>query len=145
MDAVEEHAEECPLDEEDDSSYGDAEEADAGCFSDAEDDEVDVFTAGAEVEDLGKRKGTNPARDDLVKRLRDTPPNANTSMGGYKQVPVQPMADYKTYRTKKDRFAAVKREAKDTMCKPVAVPLNQYMGLSLLASKDQKKLVTRLT
>lgn len=144
MDAVEELADTFAA-EDDASSYGEMEEAEVDCFTDEDGDLVDVFTAGAEIEDLGKRKGTNPARDDLVKRLRDTPPNANTSMGGYKSVPVHPMADYKTYRTKKDRFASVKREAKDTMRKPIAVPLNQFMGLSLLASKDQSKLVTRLT
>ena len=31
------------------------------------------------------------------------------------------------------------------MRKPVAVPMNQYMGLTLLASKDKQKLVSKLT
>ncbi len=109
-----------------------------------------MFTAGAEVDDIGKRKGTNPARDELVKKLRDTPPNANTSFGGYRSVPVQPMRDhpmrdYKTYKVKKDSFAAVKKDGKEAMRKPVPVPLNQFMGLSLLATKNKEKLVQRLT
>ena len=43
------------------------------------DQEVDVFPVGAEVEGLGKRKGTNSAREEIVKKLRETPPNANTN------------------------------------------------------------------
>lgn len=123
---------------EDESDYGAPEDALVACYSEDDEQVVDLFNFGADVEDLGKRKGTNPARDDLVKKLRDTPPNANTSQGGFRSVPVQPMAgsDYKTYRTKRDKYAAVKKEAKETMRKPVAVPLNQYIGLQFLASKD---------
>ncbi len=44
----------------------------------------------AEIEDLVKRKGTNAARDAIVKKLHGTPPNADASMG-YKQTPVQKM------------------------------------------------------
>jgi hypothetical protein len=39
------------------------------CCSDDE-DLIDVLNAEAEIEDLGKRKGTNAARDEIVKRLR---------------------------------------------------------------------------
>ena len=37
------------------------------------------------------------------------------------------------------------KEAKETMSKPVAVPLDQYVGMALLATKDQQKLVKKLT
>ena len=33
-------------------------------------EEADVLNADAEVEDLGKRKGTNSAREDMVKKFR---------------------------------------------------------------------------
>ena len=147
---MEEHYEANAVSDDDCSSYGEAEEAQVACYSEDEGDVIDVFAAGADVEDLGKRKGTNPARDELVKKLRDTPPNANTSFGGYRAVPVQPMRDhpmrdYKTYKIKKDSLATVKKDGKEAMRKPVAVPLNQYMGLSLLATKNKDKLVQRLT
>ena len=92
------------------------------------DTEVDVLAADAEVEDLGKRRGTNDARESIVKRLRQIPPNANTSLGGYKNIPVQgtsskpsPPPTYKTYKVRRDPYI---KEAKDTMSKPVAVPLD---------------------
>ncbi len=83
--------------------------------------------ADADVEDLGKRKGTNDARESIVKRFRDTPPNASTSHGGYREVPIQGMkssghpSSYKTYKVRKDPYV---KEAKETMGKPVAVPLD---------------------
>ena len=96
------------------------------CFSEQFDQPVDVLNADAEVEDLGKRKGTNEARESVVKKLRETPPNPNTTHGGYREVPVQGMTGkasgtYKTYKVKKDPYI---REAKETMSKPVAVPLD---------------------
>ncbi len=51
--------------------------------------EIDIFPA--EVEDLGKRRGTNDAREGIIKKLRETPPNPDTSMGGFKSIPVQQM------------------------------------------------------
>lgn len=98
-----------------------------------------MLIADADVEDLGKRKGTNDARDSIVKRFRDTPPNASTSHGGYREVPVQGMkssgagatGSYKTYKVRKDPYV---KEAKETMGKPVAVPLDQYVGMALLAT-----------
>lgn len=95
-------------------------------FAEQQDDSVDILSAEAQVEDLGKRKhGTNDARDAIVKRLRDTPPNANTAQGGFREVPVQGMpsssASYKTYKVKRDPYI---KEAKETMSKPVAVPLD---------------------
>ena len=110
--------------------------------------DADILNTEAEVEDLGKRKGTNPARDDIIKKFRSTPPNANTSQGGFREVPISGMnpktssSSYKTYKVKKDPYL---KEAKETMSKPVAVPLDQYVGLSLIASKDQNKLVRKLT
>jgi hypothetical protein len=56
-----------------------------------------------------------------------------------------PTRDFKTYKVKKDHYAGIKKDAVDTMRKPVAVPMNQYMGLTLLASKDKAKLVHKLT
>ncbi len=38
-----------------------------------------------------------------------------------------------------------KKESKDVMNKPVAVPLNHYMGMSFLASKNKGKLMDKLT
>lgn len=75
----EEDADACVAEDDDGSSVGDVEEPQVDCCSDEED--VDVFnTEGeADVEDLGKRKGTNSARDEIVKKLKETPPNANTS------------------------------------------------------------------
>lgn len=104
----------------------------------------------AEIEDLGKRKGTNEARDNIVKKLRETPPNADAAMGGFKSIPVQKMpslsrGQYKTYKVVPDRRAIAKKESKDVMTKPVAVPLNHYMGVTLLASKSRDKLVHKLT
>ncbi len=49
--------------------------------------EIDIFPA--EVEDLGKRRGTNEAREGIIKKLRETTPNADTSMGGFKSIPIQ--------------------------------------------------------
>lgn len=67
----------------DDGSYGEPETHDVECISDGEqEDSIDMFPA--EIEDLGKRKGTNSARDAIVKKLRETPPNADASMGGYR-------------------------------------------------------------
>ncbi len=54
-------------------------------------DAADVLSADADVEDLGKRKGTNEARDSIVKRFCNTPPNASTSHGGDREVPIQGM------------------------------------------------------
>lgn len=142
--------------EDEGSEWGEIEEPDIDCISEFDPEEaVDIFPIGAdtdaEIEDLGKRtRGTNSARDDMVKKLRQTPINPNVSLGGYKSIPVQKMPsmqrkDYKTYKVSKDPLAAVKKEAKDTMHKPVAVPLNQYMGLTILASTDKNKLVSKLT
>jgi hypothetical protein len=83
VDVIEEEADAHHCDA--DSSWGEAEEPDVDCFSQgASDEEVDVFPVGVEVEDLGKRKGTNAARDEIVKKLRETPPNANTNQGGFR-------------------------------------------------------------
>ncbi len=71
----------------DSGSYGEPETQDVECISDGEqEDSIDMFPA--EIDDLGKRKGTNDARDAIIKKLRETPPNADTSMGGYRQIPV---------------------------------------------------------
>lgn len=104
----------------------------------------------AEIEDLGKRKGTNDARDSIVKKLRETPPNPSTSMGGYKSIPVQKSpglgrGQYKTYKVVPDKKAIAKKEGKDAMSKPVAVPLNHFMGMTFLASKSKEKLLNKLT
>ena len=89
------------------------------------DSAIDILTAEAEIEDLGKRKGTNDAREAIVKRFRQTPPNANTSQGGFREVPVYPSTSktptYKTFKVRKDPYI---KEAKDTIAKPVAVPLD---------------------
>lgn len=70
-----------------DGSWGEPEDQDVDCVSQDElDDSLDMFPA--EIEDLGKRKGTNEARDNIVKKLRETPPNADAAMGGYKSIPV---------------------------------------------------------
>ena len=65
------------------------------CVSEVDpEDAVDLFpiAVDADVEDLGKRRrGTNSARDDMVKKLRETPINPNVNLGGYKSVPVQKM------------------------------------------------------
>lgn len=37
------------------------------------------------------------------------------------------------------------KEVKETMQKPVAVPVNQFMGLTLIASKNKEKLISKLT
>ncbi len=37
-----------------------------------------------------------------------------------------------------------RKEGKDVMSKPVAVPLNHYMGMTFLASKDKNKLANKL-
>lgn len=136
--------------EDDDSSYGEIEEHDIEYISEEEfdHDAIDMFSA--EVEDLGKRKGTNDARDNIVKKLRETPPNADASMGGYKSIPVQKMpsmqrGQYKTYKAVPDKRMLAKKECKDLMSKPVAVPLNHYMGITLLASKNKEKLVSKFT
>lgn len=50
--------------------------------------------------------------------------------------------EYKTFKVKRDPHL---KEAKETMSKPVAVPLDQYVGLTFLASKDKSKLMTKLT
>ena len=48
------------------------------CLSEQEEHlDTDVLNADAEIEDLGKRRGTNDARDEMVKQLRMIPPNAN--------------------------------------------------------------------
>lgn len=104
----------------------------------------------AEIEDLGKRKGTNEARDNIVKKLRETPPNADASMGGYREVPVTkmpsfPRATYKTYKAVPDKRLLKKKECKDLMTKAVAVPFNHYVGMTLLASKNKDKLVNKFT
>ncbi len=71
----------------DSGSYGEPEMQDVECLSDREQkDALDMFPA--EIEDLGERKRTNSARDAIVKKLRETLPNADASMGGYKHVPV---------------------------------------------------------
>ena len=43
---------------------------------------------------------------------------------------------------RKDPYA---KEVKETMSKPVAVPLDQFVGLTLIASKDKTTLVQKLT
>jgi hypothetical protein len=69
------------------SSWGEAEDQDIDCVSQEElDDVLDMFPA--EIEDLGKRRGTNDARDNIVKKLRETPPNADAAMGGFRSIPV---------------------------------------------------------
>ena len=75
------------------SSWGDPEAPDLDCLSEVDMEEViDMFPAEAEIEDLGKQKrGSNDARDQIVKKLRSTPPNPTATMGGYKEVPVQKM------------------------------------------------------
>lgn len=145
MDEVEADVEQC---EDDSSSYGELEEHDVDCLSedDFEQDTLDMFPA--EIEDLGKRKGTNDARDSIVKKLRETPPNADASMGGYREVPVTKMpslqrATYKTYKAVPDRRLLAKKECKDMMTKAVAVPFNHYVGMTLLASKNKDKLVNK--
>lgn len=67
------------------------ENQDLDCLSqfDFDEDVIDMFPA--EIEDLGKRKGTNDARDSIVKKLCKTPSNPDTSMGGFKSIPVQKM------------------------------------------------------
>jgi hypothetical protein len=140
------------VEEDDDASVDEAaEEDDAGssiedpelqCVSEEDlSQDVDIFEA--EIEDLGKRKGTNEARESMVKKLRETPSNPNTAQGGYRDVPVR--GAYKSYQVKKDPKLKLGKEVKDTMSKPVAVPLNQYVGLTLLAARDKNKLVTKLT
>ena len=104
----------------------------------------------AEVEDLGKRKGTNEARDNIVKKLRETPPNADALMGGYREVPITKMpslqrATYKTYKAVPDKRSVAKKECKDLMSKAVAVPFSHYVGMTLLASKNKDKLVSKFT
>lgn len=140
------------VDECDEEGYGAPEEYGVDCLSEDfnpyySDDSLDMFPA--EVEDLGKRKGTNDARDNIVKKLRETPPNADATMGGYRSVPVQKMPStsrgaYKTYKTVPDKKAIARKEGKDVMTKPVAVPLNHYMGLTFLGSKDRSKLANKL-
>ncbi len=71
------------------SSWGDPDGYEIECVSLEDDDELDMFPA--EIEDLGKRKGTNEARDEIVKKLRSTPPNPDANMGGYRSIPVQKM------------------------------------------------------
>jgi hypothetical protein len=96
------------------------------CCSDDE-ELIDVLNAEAEIEDLGKRKGTNAARDEIVKRLRQTPPNPNTLQGGFRSIPItgyKPTTGYKTYKIKKDPLVSKAKEVKETMLKPVAVPVN---------------------
>lgn len=44
-----------------------------------------------------------------------------------------------------DKKTIAKKEGKEVMTKPVAVPLNHYMGMAFLASKDKNKLVSKLT
>ena len=116
------------------------------CEELVEDELADLFNVEGEAGDidaLGKR--SNDARDEVLKKLRTTPKNPNVAQGGgYVQVPVAPMPTYKTYSLPK-RAAPKDRAMRETMEKPVAVPLNQYMGLTLLASKNKDKLVTRLT
>ncbi len=86
MDEVEADVDAC----DEDDSWGDPDEQEIECISEDDvDDEIDMFPA--EIDDLGKRKGTNDARDEIVKKLRATPVNADAAMGGYRQVPVQKM------------------------------------------------------
>lgn len=133
----------------DDGSYGEPEMQDIECISEGEQEAIlDMFPA--EIEDLGKRKGTNPARDQIVKKLRETPPNADVNMGGYKEIPVQKMPNlsrgtYKTYRAVPDKKVIAKQQGKDVLSKPVAVPLNHFMGVTLLASQDKNRLIHKLT
>ncbi len=133
-------SDDCSVDEAE-SDVDDVEHPHIECVHQYEDhgEAADVLSADADadVEDLGKRKGTNDAREGIVKKFRDTPPNASTSHGGYREVPIQGMktsghtGSYKTYRVKKDPYV---KEAKETMGKPVAVPLDQYVGMALLAT-----------
>ena len=71
-------------------------------------------------------------------------------MGGYKEVPVQKMpgltrGQYKTYKVVPNKAQVAKKEARDTMTKPVSVPMNHLMGMTFLASKNKEKLVNKLT
>ena len=143
MDAVEAEEDDASVaeaaEEEDDSSIEDPE---LQCVSEEDlAQEVDIFEA--EIEDLGKRKGTNEARESMIKKLRETPSNPNTAQGGYRDVPIR--GTYKSYQVKKDPKIKLGKEVKETMTKPVAVPLNQYVGLTLLAARDKNKLITKLT
>ncbi len=147
MDEVEADADVDECDQSD--SWGEPDEYEVDCISmDEEEQDIDIFPA--EVEDLGKRRGTNDAREGIIKKLRETPPNPDTSMGGFKSIPVQKMphvsrGQYKTYKVAPDRKLLAKKESKDVMNKPVAVPLNHYMGMSFLASKNKGKLMDKLT
>lgn len=93
MDAVEENEDEnhsCNEAEENDDDYDDDDEVEIPviqCHSE-DCDQIDIFVTDAAVEDLGKRKGTNAAREEIVKKLRQTPPNPSTSHGGFRSVPV---------------------------------------------------------
>lgn len=96
------------------------------CLSEQEDMLADVLNADAEIEDLGKRRGTNDARDEMVKKLKMIPPNAHTSQGGFREVPIQGNTGkssntFKTYKVRKDPYS---KDIKETMSKPVAVPMD---------------------
>ena len=62
-----------------DEAEEEVEEPTIECLSEQEEHlDTDVLNADAEIDDLGKCRGTNDARDDMVKKLRTIPPNANT-------------------------------------------------------------------
>ena len=136
---------------EEDEEWGSPEEPEIDYISgDEYEEDVDMFPVGVEIEDLGKRKGTNDARDNIVKKLRQTPPNPSAAMGGYREIPVTKTppitrGQYKTYKVVPDKAALARKEAKDTMTKPVSVPLNHFMGITMLATKNKDKLVNKLT
>lgn len=105
-----------------------------------------------DVDDLGKRKGDNEARQNIIKKLRSTPTNPNVAMGGGANASAsQSKPDrYKLYRVpvgkvaEPPRVSSKAKELKETMSKPVAVPLGQYVGLTMLATKDRTQLANKL-
>ena len=105
---------------------------------------AELLNVEGDIDSLGKR--SNSARDEVVKKLRNTPANPNVAQGGgYVRVPVTPLPTYKSYSLPKRAAPKLEPKLKETMEKPVAVPMNQYMGLTLLASQDKSKLVNKLT
>ena len=105
---------------------------------------AELLNVEGDIDSLGKR--SNSARDEVVKKLRTTPANPNVAQGGgYVRVPVSPLPTYKSYSLPKRATPKLEPKLKETMEKPVAVPMNQYMGLTLLASQDKGKLVNKLT
>ena len=56
--------------------------------------------------------------------------------------PTSATSSYKTYKVKRDPYM---KKVKETLSKPAAVPLDQFVGLTFLASKDKTKLISKLT